>query len=65
MRRRAFARGPKVNLYAGISRMSIVRVLRLGAGIAANNKKSPECCTDGVRPVVFMLERVPKKRVTR
>ena len=52
-----------VDLYAGISRMSIDRVPREPGKEYwyKHENKSIECCTDGVRPVVFMRERVPEE----
>lgn len=52
-----------VDLYAGISRMSIDRVPREPGKEYwyKYENKSIECCTDGVRPVIFMLERVSEE----
>ena len=55
-----------VQLYPEISRMSIERVPR-----KPNEEywwrypdKTITCCTDGVRPVVFLLERLPEENST-
>lgn len=52
-----------VDLYPAISRMSIDRVAREpGKGYwYKHENKSIECCTDGVRPVIFVLERIPEE----
>ena len=52
-----------VDLYAAISRRAIDRAPR-EAGKEywyKHENKTIECCTDGVRPVIFLLEAVPEE----
>lgn len=55
-----------VQLYPEISRMSIERVPRKPDGEYwwRYPDKTISCCTDGVRPVVFLLERLPEEKST-
>ncbi|MFX0068910.1 MAG: TIGR04076 family protein [Candidatus Hodarchaeota archaeon] len=39
---------------------TVVAMLRYGAGVSKKGKETPKvrCCTDGLRPVVFSIERI-------
>lgn len=52
-----------VDLYAAISRRAIDRAPREPGKEYwyKHENKTIECCTDGVRPVIFLLEAVPEE----